>query len=185
LNASANTFERVNTAMWRSAVVCVVAGILAIALQSCSTIRNFSEGVPHPMTPEESKAQVVNAARDIVTTLALKGASANFSRDSCNDQAVAPFRGRVELNYDHAPTLEASQAEIQQMIAVLKQHGWGAAGDFHSHSPALSKQGVTAVFDPYSPVQNAGGSISIYGECRDMTTKENSLPERIPPDQLT
>jgi hypothetical protein len=171
--------------MWRSAVVCVIAGMLAIALQSCSTVRNLSDGVPHPMTPEESKAQVVNAAREITTTLALKGVSANFTRDSCNDQAVAPFRGRVELSYDHAPTLEASQAEIQQMIAGLKQHGWGASNGFHSHAPSVSKQGVTAVFDPYSPVQNAGGSISIYGECRDMTTKENTLPEPIPPEQLT
>jgi hypothetical protein len=171
--------------MWRSAVVYVAAGTLAIALQSCSTVRNLSEAVHNPMTPEQSKAQVINAAKEIVTTLALKGVSANFARDSCNDQAVAPFRGRVELNYDHAPTLEASQAEIQQMIATLKQHGWGAPGDFHTHAPALSKQGVTAVFDPYSPVQNAGGSISIYGECRDMTTKENTLPEQIPPDQLT
>lgn len=184
MNTSANTFERITTAMWRSAVVYVIAGILAIALQSCSTVRNFSEGVHDPMTPEQSRAQVVNAARDIATTLALKGVSANFTRDSCNDQAVAPFRGRVEIKYDHAPTLEASQAEIQQMITVLKQHGWGAGGDFHSHSPNLSKQGVTAVFDPYSPVQNAGGSISIYGECRDMTTKQNTLPESIPPDQL-
>jgi hypothetical protein len=49
----------------------------------------------------------------------------------------------------------------------------------------VGKQGVTAVFDPYSPVQNAGGSITIYGECRDMTTKENTLPEPVPSDQLT
>ena len=171
--------------MWRSAVICVVAGMLAIALQSCSTIRNISEGVAHPMTPDESKAQVIDAAQEIVATLGLKSASAHFSRESCNDQAVAPFRGVVGLGYDHAPTLEASQAEIQQMVATLKQHSWGAPGDFHSHAPAVGKQGVTAVFDPYSPVQNAGGSITIYGECRDMTTKENTLPEPVPSDQLT
>lgn len=180
-----NTFERITIAMRRPAVVFVVAGVLAIALQSCSSIRNLSEGVPNPMTPEQSKAQVVNAAREIVVTLGLKGVSAHFSRESCNDQAVAPFRGIVGLDYDHAPTLEASQAQIEQMVAVLKQHGWGAPGNFHSHAPAVSKQGVTAVFDPYSPVQNAGGSISIYGECRDMTTKENTLPEPLPSDQLT
>lgn len=171
--------------MWRSAVAYVIAGMLAIALQSCSTVRNFSEGVPHPMTPEQSKAQVINAAREIAATLALKGVSGNFKRESCNDQAVAPFRGRVVLDYDHAPTLEASQAEIQQMVATLKQHGWEAPSDFHTHAPALSKQGATAVFDPYSPVQNAGGSITIYGECRDMTTKENTNPEPVPADQLS
>ena len=171
--------------MWRSAVIYVVAGMLAIALQSCGTLRNISEGVPHPMTPEDSKAQVIGAAREIVATLGLKSVSAHFSRESCNDQAVAPFRGVVGLGYDHAPTLEASQAQIQQMIAALKEHGWGGPGDFHSHAPAVSKQNVTAVFDPYSPVQNAGGSITVYGECRDMTTKQNTVPEQVPPDQLS
>jgi hypothetical protein len=170
--------------MWRSTVIYVITGILAITLQSCTTIRNLSEGVTHPMTPEESRAQVINAARDVATTLALKGASATFARDSCNDQAEAPFRGLVGLRYDHAPTLDASQAEIQQMVAVLKQHGWGGPGDFHTHAPALSKPGVTAVFDAYSPIQNAGGFITIYGECRDMTTKANTLPEPVPPKQL-
>jgi hypothetical protein len=184
LSMSTNTFERISAAMWRSAVIYIAAGMLAIALQSCSSIRNLSEGVPHPMTPDESKVQVINAAREIVATLGLKGVSAHFSRESCNDQAVAPFRGIVGVDYNHASTLEASQAEIQQMVAMLKQHGWGGPGDFRTHSSAVSKQGVTAVFDPYSPVQNAGGSISIYGECRDMTTKQNTLPEPIPPDEL-
>jgi hypothetical protein len=170
--------------MWRSTVIYAIVGILAIALQSCTTIRNLSEGVTHPMTPEESRAQVINAARDVATTLALKGASATFARDSCNDQAEAPFRGIVGLGYDHAPTLEASQAEIQHMVAMLKQHGWGGPAGFHTHAPALSKQGVTAVFDAYSPIQNAGGSVSFYGECRDMTTKANTVPEPVPPNQM-
>jgi hypothetical protein len=79
--------------------------LLALVLQSCGQLKNFSEGVIHPMAPEESKAQVVDAARDIVRILGLKGVSAQFSRESCNDQAVAPFRGVIGLDYDHAPTL--------------------------------------------------------------------------------
>jgi hypothetical protein len=179
------TFRGISASAWRSLVVFGVAGLLTVALQSCSSIRNFSEGVSHPMTPDESKAQVINAAREIVATLGLKDVSGHFSRESCNDQAVAPFRGVVGLDYDHAPTLEASEAQIEQMVATLKQHGWGAPGDFRSHAPAVGKQGVTALFDPFSPVQNAGGSITIYGECRDMTTKQNALPEPIPADQFT
>ena len=184
MTISINTFKRISVGTSRSLVVFVATGLLTIALQSCSSIRNLSEGVPHPMTPDESKAQVINAAREIVATLGLTGVSGHFSRESCNDQAVAPFRGVVGLGYDHAPTLEASQAQIEQMVSTLKQHGWGAPGDFHSHAPAVSKQGTTAVFDPFSPVQNAGGSITIYGECRDMTTKANTLPEQIPQGQL-
>lgn len=136
------------------------------------------------MTPEESKAQVMDAAREIVTALGLKGISAIFERDSCNDQGEPPFQGVIRLSYDHAPTLDESQAEVQGMLAVLKQHGWSHRDDFHSHSPNVSKQGVTAIFDPYSPVQNFGGTVEISGECRDMTTKKDTAPEPIPPDQL-
>lgn len=178
-----NTLKRLNS-VWRLVVVLTAAGALALTLQSCGSIKNLSEGVPNPITPEQSRAQVVSAAREIATTLGFKGVSGHFSRDSCNDQAVAPFRGIVGLAYDHAPILETSRAEIQQMIAVLEQHGWGGPGDFHTHGYALSKQGVTAGFDPYSPVQNSGGSITIYGECRDLTTQANTLPEPIPQDQL-
>lgn len=176
--------REISSTAWRCVLALAATGVLALALQSCSSVRNLSEGVPSPMTPEQSRAQVVSAAREIATTLGLKGVSAHFSRNSCNDQAVAPFRGIVGLAYDHAPTLEASRAEIQQMIATLKQHGWGGPVDFHTHASAVSKQGVTAVFDPYSPVQNSGGSITIYGECRDMATKANTLPEPVPQDQL-
>lgn len=44
------------------------------------------------MTPDQSKAQVVNAPRDIATTLGLKGVSGFFHHESCNDQAEAPFQ---------------------------------------------------------------------------------------------
>ena len=161
-----------------------MAGMLAITLQSCSYIRNLSEGVTDPVTPDESKAQVIDAAREIVTTLSLKGVTAYFSHDSCNDQGEAPFRGRVRIAYDHAPTLEASKAEVHQMVATLKQHGWDVPGDFHTHGSAVSRHGTTAVFDFYSPVQESGPSIFIYGECRDMTTKHNSRVEEIPGDEL-
>jgi hypothetical protein len=172
------------TVIRRSALTFAVTALVTVTLQSCGALRNYSEGVSHPMTPEESRTQVVDAARDIVATLGLKGVSGHFSRESCNDQAEAPFRGIVGIAYDHASTLEESRAEIQRMLAVLRQHGWSDEGNVHTHSPFLTKQGVTAVFDAYSPVQNFGGSIGIHGECRDMTTKKNTVPEPIPADQL-
>jgi hypothetical protein len=185
LNGFSSAVKVIGAAFPRTAAVYAIVPIFAITLQSCGMVRNISEGVYHPMTPEQSKAQVVDAAREIVGLLGLKVSSANFHRESCNDQGQPPFRGIVELDYDHAPTLEESQAEIQRMLAVLKRHGWSDQSDFHSHSPHVTKQGVTAIFDPYSPVQNWGGSVEIDGECRDMTTKRNTLPEPVPSEQLT
>lgn len=135
------TFQRISVGTRHLAVVCIVVALIAFTLESCSMAKNVGEGVTHPMTPEQSRAQVVDAARQLVAVLGLKGVAAHFSRESCNDQGEAPFRGVVGLDYNHAPILEASQAEIQRILGILKQHGWSGPGDFHTHAPAVSKQG--------------------------------------------
>jgi hypothetical protein len=136
------------------------------------------------MTPEQSRAQVVDAAREVLRILRLKGLNPVFYRESCNDQQEAPFRATVRLDYDHAPTLDGSRAEIQRMVATLKEHGWSGGGDLHTHSPSVTKNGVTAVFDAYSPNDSLGGAY-FYGECRDMTTKERTTGVPIPPEELS
>lgn len=160
---------------------CVVA-LSLLAAPSCSMARTWREGVETPLTPEESKAQVIHAARDIVRTLHLKGAGATFRHSSCNDQGETPFRGLVQLDYDHPPTTAESIAEVNRMVDILVQNGWSRKGDFHSHSPSVTKDGVTALFDPYNGIL---GGITLHGECRDMTTKEGTSNVPIPPDQLS
>jgi hypothetical protein len=137
------------------------------------------------MTPEQSRAQVIDAAREALRILGIKSVDPVFYRESCNDQQEAPFRGVVHLDYDHAPTLDGSRAEIQRMLATLKQHGWSSGGDFHTHSPSVTRNGVTAVFNTYIPNGRVLGGTYFYGECRDMTTKERTSGVPIPPSELS
>jgi hypothetical protein len=97
------------------------------------------DSVANPLTPEQSKAQVVDSARDIVDTLRLQPVNATFYRSSCNDQHEAPFRGVVSIDFPKAATFEQSDAEVATMTQQLQGGGWAGDTDFKSHGTALKR----------------------------------------------
>lgn len=157
----------VKTLVWRSAVTAAV--IVAALVSGCDAVNPFSSEVSNPMTPEQSKAQVVDAAKDIVGALGLQVVDAVFWHSSCNDQGEAPFRGQIRIDYPPAPSFDESGREIEHMAQRLKESGWNTDPEFKSHGAVLKKNNVVAVLGP----QNASvptRDIQVYGECRDMTT---------------
>lgn len=132
----------------------------------------INDGVDNPITPEQSKAQVIDAANDIVTTLDLDVVKAVFWRASCNDQGDPPYRGEMRISYPLAPNFDASVTEATRMTQQLRSQGWTDAPDFHSHSTALTKGGVVVLVGPQSVSVPTRG-LELFGECRDMTTDAN------------
>ena len=132
-------------------------------------VNSLKNDVPNPMTPEQSKAQVVDAAKELVGTLDLQVIEAFFWHSSCNDQGEAPFRGQIRIAYPPAPSFEDSEAEIVKMTQRLENDGWSRDSDFHSHGTVLQKNNVVAVLGPQN-VSTPNRDIQVYGECRDMTT---------------
>ena len=150
----------------------VTATAIAVALVSgCDAVNSSPSGAPNPMTPEESKSQVVDAAKEIVGTLGLQVVEAVFWHSSCNDQGEAPFRGQIRIAYPPAASLEQSVPEIEEMAQRLESAGWSADSDFRSHGTALEKNKVVAVLGPQN-VSTPNRDIQIYGQCRDMTTQK-------------
>jgi hypothetical protein len=153
-------------------LVTTVAGA-AVFFSGCGTVNSPRGHVSNPLTPEQSKAQVVDAAREIVAATNLHVVSASFERASCNDDGVAPFRGVVSISYPLAPGFEQSDAEVAKMVQHLQSLGWTSDPDFHSHGSVLKKNSVVAVFgsqDASTPFRG----IDIYGECLDMTTTKGT-----------
>ncbi len=152
----------------------IAVGLAVTALTSgCDAVSSKSNGVSDPLTPEQSKAQVVDAAREIVQTLKLDASAVVFRRSSCNDQHEAPFRGVVRIKYPLAPSFEASGSEVEQMVQQLKSNGWGEDTDFKTHASSLAKNKVVAVFNPQAK-GTVNRSIELYGECRDVTTTKDT-----------
>jgi hypothetical protein len=156
-----------------------VAAVVATLVSGCGSMNSKGNSVQNPLTPEQSKAQVVDSARDIVGTLRLQPVAVTFYRSSCNDQHEAPFRGVVSIDFPKAATFEQSDAEVAAMTQQLQAGGWTGDADFKSHGTALKKNNIVAVFAPQN-ASTPNRSITLYGECRDMTsTKDDTQTEYI------
>lgn len=149
----------------------VVAAALVSGCGAVSWIMN--DGVSNPMTPEQSKAQVIDAARELVRILDLPVTKAVFWHSSCNDQGDAPFSGQVSISYPLAASFEASDAAQAHMVKLLQSRGWAGDSDFHTHGTVLTKNGVHAVFAPQNAATPNNG-IDLSGECRDVTTTKDT-----------
>ena len=153
----------------------IAAAVTATAIVSgCDVVSSMkNDGVSNPITPEQSKAQIIDAANEIVSALDLETIEPAFWRASCNDQGDPPFRGQMRIGYPLAADADASSAEIEKMVQQLESKGWTGDPEFKTHGTTLKKNGVTAVFGPQG-VGDTSQSLELFGECRDVTTtKEN------------
>jgi len=165
-----------------SAATVLVALITATVLISgCAALDKLgftSRRQPEPLTPEQSKSQVIEAAHDIADITHLDVVRAVFWRSSCTDQGEPPYRSELLISRPLAESFEAADAEDAALIEQLRRHGWQPS-DFLTHGTPLEKNGVYAVVGP----QNAATptrSLHLYGECRDFSSaKDTSSMEDI------
>ncbi|MCW2686854.1 MAG: hypothetical protein JWR37_1744 [Mycobacterium sp.] len=69
------------------------------------------------------------------------------------------------------------------MVEQLRRNGWSGDTDFQSHAAVVKRNGVDARFDVYHPDDRLS-AITLYGECRDVTTTQNTMNEPVPPAEL-
>ncbi len=152
----------------------VSAALAAAVVSRCGVVSGImNDGVSNPISPEQVKAQVLDAARDIVSILNLLVSKAIVWRSSCNDQGEAPFRGRMRVSYPVAPSLEASAAEVDQWVQHLQTKGWTTDPAAHTHGTALTKNGVGVTFWPQS-VSDTNRGLELLGQCQDVTTTKET-----------
>ncbi len=164
----------------------LMATVTAVSMVSgCAIVNKFKDGVSDPMTPEEAKSQVIEAARDVVKTLQLKDVGATFRYEACSDEGKPPYRGLVQIDYAHSATYEESQAEVDRFVDTLRRGGWSTDSGFASHAASLAKDNAITVLRPYAP--NGSGGIEVRGECRDVTDhrgNQDIVDTPLPPKAL-
>ena len=146
----------------------------------------YELGLRTPFTPEQAKAQVVDAAKEIVSVTNLpvvKGKSWVYL-DSCNDQGEAPFRGTAVIWYSLAPSRQAAQADTAAFLQALEKAGWTVLPPNYQGRPTITaqKDGVTVRFEVQgTPSEGtAARGITVRGECRDVTTTKETRPDGEP-----
>lgn len=156
-----------------STVLSAVAVAMAL-VSGCGAVSSIkNDGVSNPITPEQSKAQVVDAAKELVGILGLPVTKAVFWHSSCNDQGEAPFRGKVAISYPLAPSLQEADANVATMVTRLQSHSWTTDPGAYSHATVLTKNGVEVTFAPQNAATPNNG-IDVSGECRDVTTTKDT-----------
>jgi hypothetical protein len=148
--------------------------VVAVVVSGCGAVTSQSGAVPDPLTPEQSRAQVVDGARGIVRALDLEVTRVVFWRSSCNDQHEAPFRSVISIWYPPAPNPQVSDVEVAEMVARLQADGWTGDPDFESHATSVAKNDIVAVFAPQA-VGDKNRGIDLYGQCRDVTTTKATV----------
>ena len=153
--------------MWtRSTSKAAAAAVIGLALSGCADV------VPDPISPQQARAEVIDAARDILATLHGEVTKALFSYESCNDQGEPPFRGMVNVSFWMPGVPHDQPVDPQRVIQPLVAHGWSPDSDFVSHSPTLRKDKVNIIVTvaPHPPagvelIRHVG--VEVDGECRD------------------
>lgn len=129
------------------------------------------DGVTDPMSPEQARAQVMDAGKELVRDLGLRGnlVETVFSYESCTDNNKGPFRGKLLMQFWMPGADRTHAVDPAGVYTLLQQHGWQSDPDFHSHSVAMKKDDVVANVILYSaePPPVAHGRVELRGQCRD------------------
>lgn len=128
-------------------------------------------GVGDPLTPEQAKAQVTDAARELKSVLGIPVTEASVFLSSCNDQGEPPFRGQAAVHYPLARSREDALAETAGFLHNLEAAGWTVLPPEYKggQSMAAEKDGVTVRFEVQG-ASSKGRVITMLGQCRDITT---------------
>ena len=157
---------------------------VVFTLGGCSPMFPNKNTPAHPLTEEETIAQVVDAAVEITRVGHLQDAAGTARFSSCKATNRPPYQGVVYMAFAR-PVGVTGDIALQQLTEAMLANGWddGALPGHRHHGTALHKGDVTAVFTPASPPESRTLGISIYGECRNMTHK-GGADDRDITDQL-
>jgi hypothetical protein len=149
----------------------VAALVAAVVLGGCSKMIPFAHDPDRPANPlsdEQTKAQVVDPAKQITTIAKLQNVSGVFGWESCNDQGDPPFRGRVDVSFD-VPAGTDRNAYFEQIAATMIGHGWsdGPPPGKQPFGRTIHTGGVMAIIGLSSGTVK-DGSVELSGECRNM-----------------
>ena len=152
----------------------LVLGIGFVVINASPAAEVGVLGNAAPLTDEQSRDQVVDAARQIVTAAQLRGVTGGYTFLSCVDEHDPPYQAAVYLNFQMSGA--DSVKRIREIAAAMVAHGWHDAASMGEHfGRKLTKDGVTSTF--HQNLDDAGfGTMRIYGECRNMGDHRNDNP---------
>jgi hypothetical protein len=135
-----------------------------------------SDVLDHPGNPasdEQTEAQVVEAARQIVAAAGLQTTTAGYLLMSCKNRDDPPYQGAIYLTFA-LPAGSGPDTYFPAVAGALVGRGWkeGLPPADHTFGKTLTKDAVTAVI--YRTDDDISlGVLRLYGECRNTNDHRN------------
>jgi hypothetical protein len=123
-----------------------------------------------PLSDEQTKTQVIEPAKQIVTVADLRGASGGYILMSCRNEADPPYQGEIYATFD----LPTSVDYFDRVAAAMVPRGWhkGLPPNQYLFGTTLYKDGVTVILYR-DPDRRTSGVMKVYGECRNTANHRN------------
>ena len=122
--------------------------VLAVAFVVIDKPRPDEVGVlvsQTPMTDQQSRDQVVDAARQIVTAAQLEAVTGSYTFLSCTNEQDPPYQPALYLNF--ALSQPNSTKRIREIADALVADGWSESPSMGEHfGRKLTRDGVTSTF---------------------------------------
>jgi hypothetical protein len=155
------------------AVSLLLGGAFVLVDRLHSTPSDALDHPTNPVTDDQSAAQVVEPAKQIVALTGLQTTSAGYSLMSCKDRDDPPYQGAIYLTFA-LPVTARADTYFPTITATLVDHGWteGRPANDQAFGKTLSKDSVTAVIYRQSDDPSLG-VLRVYGQCRNMNDHRN------------
>lgn len=127
----------------------------------------------HPVSDDQSRAQAVESAQQIVALARLQTASAGYTLMSCKNRDEPPYQGAIYLTFA-LPAGARPDAFFPATAATLAAHGWtrGLPPNDHAFAESLTTDSATAIVYLQSEEPSVG-VLRVYGQCRNMNDHRN------------
>ncbi|WP_197283808.1 hypothetical protein [Mycobacterium sp. Marseille-P9652] len=146
------------------ALGCVVASVDRLH----SSPSDVLDHPANPVTDQQSREQVVGAARQLVAATGMRTTSAGYALMSCKNRDDPPYQGAIYLTFG-LPAGERPDTYLDGAASMLRTQGWaeGPPPNNQAFAHVFSRDSVTATF--YRDGDDPGiGVLRLYGQCRNV-----------------
>ncbi|MCV7214070.1 hypothetical protein H7J51_02085 [Mycobacterium crocinum] len=150
--------------------VSLILGSSFLALHHFRDLRGAAvDPVAQPLTDEQSRAQVLGPAGEVVVAGKLMSVSASYLLMSCTNADEPPYQGAIYLNFD-VPDVLATPKYFDAIATAMTARGWteGLPPNRHPGGRTFTRDGVTVIYFRNDDRSNRA-TMQIYGECRNVT----------------
>lgn len=152
------------------AIALSVSLIFSGAFLWVGKLRSPADRLDHPANPvsdDQSRAEVVEPARQIVAIAGLRTTNAGYSLMSCKNRDEPPYQGAIYLTFA-LPADTRAEEYLPAVKNALITHGWteGIPPD-DQRLAKLTKEAVTAILQTDRD-DTRSGVLRLYGQCRNV-----------------